>query len=257
MNITFRSICVAALAIGSFACSRQHPQQPATSVPGGQATQAAAPAAVPSTGANPEPVDRPSPVEATIPPEPLPAPPPPASAPRPAAFAQTVAIPAGTRIHVRMGQTLDTKYSRAGERFVAYLDAPVISGGRVIVPKGTAFQGHVVQAKSSGRLKGRAYLEVRLDSFRLHGATYSVRTAVDARASASHKNRNFAFVGGGVGTGATIGALAGGVIGAAVGAGAGAAVGTTGAFLTGKKNVRLPVETQLVFALRGAVALRG
>jgi hypothetical protein len=245
-----RFSCVLVLVLWVAGCNRQHNQQPAAGVAGGQvtatttATTTATPP-VPAAGANPEPVERSvPPVEAFLPPE--------SAASQPA-----VILPAGTRIRVRLGQGLDSKHSRPGERFVAYLDNPVIVGGRLIVPKGTAFEGHVMEAKSSGRLKGRAYLGVKLDSFHLHGHNYVIATAADVRSSTSHKKRNVAIIGGGAGTGATIGAVAGGGVGAVVGAGAGAAAGTTTAFITGKKNVKLPVETPLVFSLRGAIAVRG
>jgi hypothetical protein len=147
--------------------------------------------------------------------------------------------------------------NRTGERFSAYLDEPIVSGNRVVIPKGTLFRGHVVQAKSSGRLKGRAYLGLTLDSFRLHGTTYTIATGADTRTSSSHRKRNAVAIGGGSGAGGAIGAIAGGGVGALIGAGAGAAAGTTGAFITGRKNVRLPVETPLLFSLRNAVTVRG
>ena len=167
-----------------------------------------------------------------------------------------ITIPAKTRIRVRLAESLDTRSSRPGQRFVAYLDEPIVSGDRVVVPKGASFNGRVIQSKKSGRLKGRAYLGVTLDSFLLHSATYSIATSSEIRTSGSHKKRNLAFIGGGSGSGAAIGAVAGGGIGALIGAGAGAAAGTTGAFITGGKNVRLPAETTLVFSLRSAVKVR-
>jgi hypothetical protein len=238
-----RFLCVLGLVLWVAGCNRQHSQQPASGVAGGQATAAtSATPPVPAAGPNPAPAGRP-PVEGFVPDE--------------SAASQPGVIPAGTRIRVRLGRSLDSKHSRPGERFVAYLDNPVMVGDRLVVPKGTAFEGHVMEAKSSGRLKGRAYLGVKLDSFRLHGRNYIIATAADVRSSTSHKKRNVAIIGGGAGTGATIGAVAAGGIGAAVGAGAGAAAGTTTAFITGKKNVKLPVETPLVFSLRGAIAVRG
>ncbi len=287
--------CVLIVVLCTAGCSRQAKQQTVSSAPGGQAVAATAPVPVPPANANPanpamgnpEPVQRP-PVEAMVPAEParpsalgpaastrrhsassMPSPPaqaventaevrvPAASYEGAGEAAPAMIIPAGTRIRVRLGQTLDSKHSRAGERFVAYLADPVVFGGRVIVPRGTAFEGRVVEAKPSGRLKGRAYLGVRLDSFRLQGRTYEITTADDLRFSRSHKKRNIEIIGGSTGTGATIGAVGGGGVGAAVGAGVGAVVGTTGAFITGRKNVKLPVETPLVFSLRGAVAVRG
>jgi len=74
--------------------------------------------------------------------------------------------------------------------------------------------------------------------------------------SGNHKKRNLAFMGGGPAAGAGIGALAGGGVGALIGAGAGAVAGTTTAFFTGKKNVKLPVESRMVFSLRSGVPLR-
>jgi len=171
--------------------------------------------------------------------------------------AATLMIPATTRIRVRLAETLDTKRCRPGQRFSAYLDEPIVSGDRVVVPKGTVFEGHVIEAKQSGRLKGRAYLGVTLDAFKMRGARYAVVTAPDFRASGSHKKRNAVFIGGGSGAGATLGAVAGGGVGAAIGAGAGAVAGTTGALITGRKNVTLPVETPLVFSLRTAITVHG
>ena len=55
-----------------------------------------------------------------------------------------------------------------------------MSGNRVVVPRGTPFEGVVVESKSSGRFRGRALLEVTLRSFRMHGTTYRIATAPDA-----------------------------------------------------------------------------
>ena len=166
-------------------------------------------------------------------------------------------IPAGTTVHVRLAQSIDTKRNRAGDYFPATLDSPIIVGDRVVVPKGTRFTGHITESRQSGRLKGRAALGLELDSFQLHGKTYRVATESTVRTSSNHKRRNLAFIGGGSGAGAGIGAIAGGGIGALIGAGAGAAAGTTTAIITGKKNVRLPVESPLVFSLHRPVKFGG
>ncbi len=232
-------VCILTLLVGCAACNRQHNASPAA----GKAAPVEAPAASAALQSDPT-----TPSEPPVTGEPADAPP---------REVPALTIPAGTRIRVRLGQTLDTKYSRPGERFVAHLDAPIAAGNRVVLPRGTEFRGHVVEARNSGRLKGRASLGVTLDSFRLNGATYQIATAADLRSSRSHKRRNLAIIGGGSGVGAAIGAIAGGGVGALVGAGAGAAAGTTGAYVTGKKNVRLPAETPLSFTLHRAVTVRG
>jgi hypothetical protein len=169
---------------------------------------------------------------------------------------QTFVIPAGTRVEVRLAQTLDTKYVRPGDRFAATLDKPIVTGNRVIVPRGTTFDGVIEESKSSGRFRGRAVLMMRLRSFRLNGSIYRISTAPDTAVSGNHRNRNLVFMGGGPAAGASIGAIAAGGPGALIGAGAGALAGTTSAFFTGRKNVKLPVESRLTFSLRSSVPLR-
>lgn len=169
--------------------------------------------------------------------------------PRPA---EVFTIPAGTRIRVRLAQTLDTRSTRNGETFGATLDVPIVSGNRVAVPSGTPFRGVVLQSANSGRFKGRVVIRVALVSFTLDGQTYRIATAGDTRVSGRHRRRNIGLIGGGSAAGAAIGAFTGGT-GALIGAGAGAAAGTATAFVTGKKHVTLPVETELAFRLRSTV----
>ncbi len=190
-------------------------------------------------------------------PEPVAPPPSAAEAPdsRDRMAGARVVIPAGTPLHVRVDEAIDTRRNRAGDGFTATLDQPVQREGRVLVPAGTAFHGHVTNATASGRMKGRAQLGLALDTFQLNGREYSVSTTTVDRVSASHKKRNGILIGGGAGLGAALGAIAGGGKGALIGAGAGAGAGTAGAALTGKKEVGIGAETPLRFTLRSAVEL--
>ena len=169
--------------------------------------------------------------------------------------ANTISIPAGTILDVRLAETLDTKRNRPGDRFTATLTRPIILDGRTIIPRGTPCTGHLIESKPSGRFKGHALMSLSLDSFDLNGRRHEMKTTHVGRESGGHKKRNWAFIGGGSGVGTAIGALAGGPAGALIGAGAGAGAGTAGAAITGKKNIRLPVETPLVFSLRAPVTL--
>lgn len=173
-----------------------------------------------------------------------------APAPRP-----RLTIPAGTELAVRLGETLDTKSVHTGDKFSAILDTPIALRGRTLIPAGTVFEGHIADAQASGRLRGRGVLSLALDSFSLRGATYRVQTSTDVHRSGDHKKRNAALIGGGTGAGAVLGKISG--VGTAIGAGAGAAAGTTTALITGKRNVKLPVETPLLFSLSRNIDVRG
>jgi hypothetical protein len=168
-----------------------------------------------------------------------------------------ITLPQGTAVRVRLAQSIDTERNRAGDRFQATLDVPLVRDGRVIVPQGTMFYGHVTESKPSGRFKGRAMLALRLDSFDLNGQNYAIRSTSPTRVSRGHVKHDVEWIGGGTAGGAGIGALAGGPMGAGIGALAGAGAGLTGGLITGKKQLRLPVETQLTFTLRSEVRLPG
>ncbi len=167
-----------------------------------------------------------------------------------------ITIPAGSRVSVRLAQSLDTNRDKPGTPFVAHLSAPIVHNGEVVLPKGALCHGHLVESKPSGRLTGRAVMRLSLDTVQVNGATYTLATSQPGMVSKNHKKRNAALIGGGAGTGASIGAIAGGGVGALVGAGAGAAVGTTGAVITGKRNLHFAPETLFVFTLRQPLRVR-
>ncbi len=171
--------------------------------------------------------------------------------------AETLTLPAGTHIPIRLAQSLDTKRDHPGTPFIAHVAAPVMRDREVLIPRGAVCRGHLVQAKPSGRLKGRALIRLSLDSIEVNGRRYTIDTSSPAFVSKAHKKRNLAIIGGTAGTGAAIGGIAGGGVGAAVGAGAGAVVGTAGAAITGKRNLHLAPETRVTFVLREPVRMQG
>lgn len=175
---------------------------------------------------------------------------------RSSASSQPLTIPAGTVMTVRLGQSLSSKTSQAGETFNATVAQPVDVGNEVAIPDGAAATGTVVDAKPLGRFKGGAMLQVRLTSVTIGGQEVPIDTSSIARSAKSKGKRSAEFIGGGAGLGAVVGALAGGGKGAAIGALAGAGAGTAGTAFTGNKEIVLPAEAALSFKLLKPVEVK-
>jgi hypothetical protein len=199
------------------------------------------------------------PVAAVPPGNPEPVAAPPAAQPEPAPpsapVREEVVIPGGTALHVRLDSSLDTRRNHAGDAFTATLSHSVTMPGETLLPAGTRFRGHLTEAAPSGRLEGRPVLALTLDSFRMEGREYPLRTSSVERVGPAHKKRNAFLIGGGAGLGAAIGAIAGGGKGAAIGGLAGAGAGTAGAAATGKEELAIPAESALVFTMRAPVRM--
>jgi BON domain len=212
--------------------------------PAPAAAPAPAPAPVQEAASNPGPLHDPAPEKPSAP-----APPPPPPPPQPI----TVAIPEGTIVTVRTIDSIDSKVNSAGQSFRASLDAPIVVGDRVVVPKGLNVNLKLVDASSAGKFKGRSELTVSLDSFTYQGRTYQVASSDVQEKGGSRGKRSAEVIGGGAVLGAIIGGLAGGGKGAAIGAGVGAGSGTAVQALTHGQQVKIPPETRLDFTLHDPV----
>lgn len=170
--------------------------------------------------------------------------------------AEVLTIPAGTVVSVRLGETLSSKDSQAGQGFSATVAKPVVVDGKTVIEQGASARGTVVDAKGMGHFKGGALLEIRLNSISISGSERTVQTAAVEREVKGKGKRSAGFIGGGAGAGALIGALAGGGKGAAIGAMAGAGAGTAGAAFTGNKEIVMPAESVVNFKLTHAVEVK-
>jgi len=173
----------------------------------------------------------------------------------PQAADQTVTIPEGTKLDVRLLDPIGSASDTSGETFRATLDGPIVVNGVVAVQKDANLTGKVLVARSSGHLQTPAELVVTLTSLEVGGKTYPLLTSERSWRGYSHKKRNAELIGGGAGVGALIGALVGRGKGAAIGAGVGAGGGTATAYATGKKDISIPAETPLRFVLRRPVTV--
>ena len=168
---------------------------------------------------------------------------------------QTVVLPPGTHVLLVLKNAISSKTARQGDAVYLQTSFPVVQDGRVAIPAGTYVQGVIDSAKRSGRVKGRA--EVQMHFTRLvYPNGYMVNMASNLGGSDSSdaqrvedkegtvkaegtKGRDAA----GIATATGGGALAGGLSqgswgGAGIGAGIGAGVGILTTLLTRGNEVR-------------------
>lgn len=162
---------------------------------------------------------------------------------------QTVTIDAGAVVRIRINQTLDSGRTEPGTRFDGVLVNDVVAGGAVAIPRGAALQGVVVDAESSGALKGRGELSLQLTQVTLGGRNFPIVSDVWARNGGDKTVHtvNSTILGGGLG--ALFGAAAGGGAGAAIGAGVGGALGLGASAASHSGQVYVPSEGMLTFHL--------
>jgi hypothetical protein len=154
---------------------------------------------------------------------------------------------------VRTIDSIDSSVNHTGQSFRASLDAPIVVGDRIVVPKGLNVFLKLVDASSAGKFKGRSELTVSFDSFTYQGKTYQIASSDVQEKGGSRGKRSAEVIGGGAALGAIIGGLAGGGKGAAIGAGVGAGGGTAVQALTHGQQVKIPSETRLDFTLHDPV----
>jgi len=166
-----------------------------------------------------------------------------------------ITVPAGTRLRVALVEGVSTTKNSPGDRFTATLAEPVIVDGKMVLEKGTKVRGSVVDVKESGRVKGRASIQLTLNEIVRDGKSLPISTKSFIAVAESTKKRDAAIIGGGAGLGAAIGAIAGGGKGAAVGAAIGGGAGTGTVLATKGKEIHYTPETRLSFTLSNSVEI--
>ena len=168
----------------------------------------------------------------------------PPAEPLPPPKPNTVTIPAGTLLTVRMGQTVSSERETNGDAFGATLDQPLVVDGFVIAERGSKVEGRVLDAQRAGKVKGASSISVHLVSLKTSDGQV---IALDTQPFAKQGDKST------TNDAAKIGAAA--AIGAAIGAGVGAGAGTGGVLATRGKAVEIPVETRLTFKLNEPVTV--
>ena len=156
--------------------------------------------------------------------------------------------PAGTTVRVRTLELIDVDSTKAGARFRASIDDPIMFNGEVVVPRGADATLMATKVQQGGRMKGSDLIALKINSVVVGGRAYSITTSLSESKSDGEGKKTARKIGGGAGLGALIGGIAGGGTGAAIGVLAGGAGGTALA-ASGQPHLKLPAETRLQFQL--------
>jgi hypothetical protein len=167
----------------------------------------------------------------------------------------TVTVPAGTRILVRMIDTVDSEKNRVGDRFRASLETNLEEDGWLLIRRNAEVYGRLANVQGAGRISGHAELKLELTGILVQNNLVPIVTGDYEQAGKGRGGNTAKKAVGGAALGAIIGALAGGGRGAAIGAGAGAAAGTTINIITKGEKVKVPSETLLEFRLDAPLTL--
>ncbi len=167
----------------------------------------------------------------------------------------TLAVPSGTQVVVRLIDPVNSETDRLGQTYRASIDEDVMINGQTVIPRGADAVASLVDAQKSGKIEGRTALTLDLRSVTVNGRVVNVSTTGVSQASSSRGARSAKVIGGTAAVGAIIGAIAGGGKGAAIGAGSGAAVGTAAQVVTSGQQVKVPAETRLTFTLQNPLVL--
>jgi type IV secretion system protein VirB10 len=184
--------------------------------------------------------------------------------PEPAEFV----VEQGTRILLRLTNSVNTKRTAPGDRVYLETAVPVYVDGRLLIPRGSYVTGTVTESKQAGRVKGKAALNLRFDNLTLpNGVTRDFRSraaSADARGDLNrsegriegegNKAGDAKTVGETTAAGAGIGTIAGAAtghygLGAGIGAAAGAAAGLAGVLSSRGPEVVLPPGTTMELVL--------
>lgn len=184
------------------------------------------------------------------------APPPPYQRPyRAQRGGESVVVPSGSLIRVRVNEGMNSKNTAPGTIFDGVVLNDVIAGNAVAIPRGTAVQGRVVDAQNAKALKGQGRLALQLTEITLGGQIYPIVSDDWTHQGADKTGQT---VGNAVGLGAfgaMIGAVAGGGPGALLGAGIGGAAGVGTSAASKRGEAVVPSEAILTFHLVQPVPL--
>jgi hypothetical protein len=192
-----------------------------------------------------------------------------------AAHAQVVTMPAGTTFQVILETHLNTKESKAGDKFKARMVMPIFVNEQEVLPVGGTVEGTVVRVQEPGRVGSKAEMQLSPEKITLPngdvlplsatitGGTAGENTKVDSeegtvQGSGKPKTATRSVLSG-TSTGAILGAVVANQAGAGIGTGAIIGAGAVAAILLGRQIFRkgndadLPAGSEITLQLNRAL----
>ena len=186
------------------------------------------------------------------------------------AAAQTLSLPAGTGVKMKLETPISTRTTKVGDPFAGRVTEPVMIENKVVIPVGAAIEGHVAKLAEPRRVKGRPEIDLRPDLLTMpdgskfnisavvvdtnvNGISVSDEGKIKGAGASSGDKKEIAI---GTGAGLAVGALAGGGKGAVIGAVVGASV-TVAHWMTKHHSAELPAGSEITMELSRPMAMNG
>lgn len=172
-----------------------------------------------------------------------------------AARFREITIPENSKLAIRLDTPVSSATSGLESPVHGEIVEPVIIDGVTVIPSGSIVSGAVTGVRSSGKVKGRASLELRFDQLVANGATHAINARF-ARAAPSTRGDDAAKIAIPAVGGAIVGAIVGGNKGAAIGAAAGGGAGTAVVLASAGPDVTLAEGTVLSLSTGRLLVIR-
>jgi hypothetical protein len=161
--------------------------------------------------------------------------------------AKSVTVPAGTRLVIRMTDSVDTKKHKAGHKFRGQLEGAMVVNGVTVAPRGTFLYGVIIASQQSGRAAGSSNMAMEFTDIMIDDQLFPIATETLAAQTDNEAKKS-------VGRTARAAAL-GGLIDGSSGAKTGAKVGLGASILTGGSSINVPAGTLLETSLRTPLSI--
>jgi hypothetical protein len=89
---------------------------------------------------------------------------------------ESVTLPVGYIIPVRLADDINSKHDKAGDLFTGTVDPSVLVHDHVVIPRGTEAHIRMVEAKNGGHIHGKAKVRLELVSLIMNGERLGVDT---------------------------------------------------------------------------------